>query len=1092
MGESAVSVGGGEQGGEWRQDQEVLPRCECARIEVVRRATCGGLYERLEWRLRKHRLRRGCEHNSAVLAQKTQRSRTKRRGRSNDTRGLRAPRLRGGGVERRSTWGGGGGVETLLVLRSSALFALIIFKKDYAVEMQETVKSAWAFSDAQYNTPSFLGEWWLEPLSGTFGYFDQASVRTFGDAQKRGYSPEGGNGGYGWYFWSWKMTNSDSDGSNHMRSYKDAVSQGFARCTFLRAMFGSIELFCDIRVRTCHAHPNMIAELILMLAGHPSSLFIPSGELDPAFEPYLHPGERASLEYLARIALRYRRLKSTIEVVGGASEYLASMCSAVRIILKEYEALVVTTESRVLHRDDEIVASGSFVPLASLKAIFSEWDAPMAALHALLEHIQSSGPAQITPGQLIDLLLERKATGVARIASIMSELAVAVQEVWRMHLIAYLVHGSLSPHHPFALLKPHRLNTDVMPKCINAETRDSIFYIGRAIMTVQAAGSSSRQQQLPRSTALTHAKMLSQVLPADGREFEAVIANIRSNISEWLWTTVLTRKDVDDAIESFANFFLMRNGEFGVSLIREIERLKKSRLTPRASSRGPGISVIREQDLALALLRASLGTTAQYDPSLSKLKFTLPTGPHRPFLTSLDANPDVSMVSMRSMAAESNFTHVLLGTPLELTYTLTWPLDLFLTPADLRLYTHLFAYFSAIRHTHQQVMNCWTTLSNSQRARRRWVGIGEGGDLARGGEGVLRRNVLRCGWGVVREMLRFLDALWGYICIDVVEPQYRALRTALHGRGAGKSRAFSSGTEGSTRRKRRGSTSSARSGTDGDTDAELESTVPDQEYARSATPAAESAHSGGRNPSGRSRRSSDAGETTGGRSLNRPQWSTAVEDLPSGRSTTALSSSSSPLDFATLRTLHSAYLYALSTGSLLANAQCAETIKAIMELCVVFVGTIERWGSDILPGLLEDGSLGTGDEDRLLKDRWRTIRDVNESLIGFMETFHDQLISSLSSHAPLNTNDATTTAGNTSTFFASSSPFAGGGLGNISTTGTGASGKARIASLNRATDAEVRRTVERLLLRLDFNGAGGATAKKSGGKQMGILQEGGL
>ncbi|KAH7091868.1 glycoside hydrolase, partial [Auriculariales sp. MPI-PUGE-AT-0066] len=72
----------------------------------------------------------------------------------------------------------------------------------------------------QYNTPSFLGEWWLLPLSGTFGNFDQAAVRRFGDAQKRGYSPEGGQGGFGWYFWSWKMTNSDADGTNHMRSTK--------------------------------------------------------------------------------------------------------------------------------------------------------------------------------------------------------------------------------------------------------------------------------------------------------------------------------------------------------------------------------------------------------------------------------------------------------------------------------------------------------------------------------------------------------------------------------------------------------------------------------------------------------------------------------------------------------------------------------------------------------------------------------------------------------------------------------------------------------------------------------------------------------
>lgn len=105
------------------------------------------------------------------------------------------------------------------------------------------------------DTPSFLGEWWLEPLSGTFSFTDQASARTFGDAQKRGYSPEGGNGGFGWYFWSWKMTNSvsryasslssrdgelnfclesqDSDGSNTLRSYKDAVANG---CMCLNAV----------------------------------------------------------------------------------------------------------------------------------------------------------------------------------------------------------------------------------------------------------------------------------------------------------------------------------------------------------------------------------------------------------------------------------------------------------------------------------------------------------------------------------------------------------------------------------------------------------------------------------------------------------------------------------------------------------------------------------------------------------------------------------------------------------------------------------------------------------------------------------------
>lgn len=367
----------------------------------------------------------------------------------------------------------------------------------------------------------------------------------------------------------------------------------------------------------------MIAELILMLAGHPSSLFLVSGDLNPVFTELLHPGEQKTLEYLSKIALRYRKLKEMVDVLGGGnaaglqkslqystsprfgvaqsqyqtktrsslqpSEYISAMCSAIRVVLQEYETLVVNTEARVLQRDDEIVASGSFVPLASLKAIFAEWDAPMAALHALVEYIHSttttttatdvaSTNASITPGKLIDLLLERSTSGVARVASIMSSLALAVQRVWRMHLITYLVHGSVGPpggKEPFAHVDhPHRLNMDMMPRCVSPETRESIVYVGRAVMTVKAAsatgirtgngnggaggagggsavsGHGALRQQLPRSIAVAHSKMLARVLPQDGREFDVVMAQIRANISEWLWTTVLTRKDVDEAIES--------------------------------------------------------------------------------------------------------------------------------------------------------------------------------------------------------------------------------------------------------------------------------------------------------------------------------------------------------------------------------------------------------------------------------------------------------------------------------------------------------------------------------------------------------------
>lgn len=294
------------------------------------------------------------------------------------------------------------------------------------------------------------------------------------------------------------------------------------------------------------------------------------------------------------------------------------------------------------------------------------------------------------------------------------------------------------------------------------------------------------------------------------------------------------------------------------------------------------------------------------------------------------------------MAAESSFTKTLLGTPLELKYTLGWPLELFLTPADLSVYTHLFAYFSAIRHTHQRVMTCWTNLSNAQRARRRWVRVGDGGDVrVSTGDGVERRNLLRCGWGVIREMIWFLDALWGYICIDVVEPQYRALKWSL-----GSPSPQKSGRGG--RRRRSGSASSARS----------EAVTSADEDGRAITPGA------------RSRRSSFGAATSASGAAGHPAWSNLKH-----RSN---DSGSHNVDFATLRLLHSSYLYALNTGSLLANAECASTIKAIMELCDVFVATVERWGGDILPGLLGEGSLGIGEDANVLSDRSKILRDTNE------------------------------------------------------------------------------------------------------------------
>ena len=330
--------------------------------------------------------------------------------------------------------------------------------------------------------------------------------------------------------------------------------------------------------------------------------------------------------------------------------------------------------------------------------------------------------------------------------------------------------------------------------------------------------------------------------------------------------------------------------------------------------------MIREQDLHLALLRASLGTTAQQDPSLAHLHFRLPTGPIRPLLPSLAGGAKDLSTSLSNPTEPTAFDDLLLGTPLLLTYSVSWPLDLFLHASDLHLYAALFSYFSALRKTHTRVHTCWTALSNAQRARRRWTGLGEGGTVE---DLEVRKQLLRCGWGVVREMNWFLDTLLGYVMTDVVDVEFRRLKGLLSGR-----------QKGGIGRQMTGSGSSG---------------------AAAGAPA----DSIGAVPLGASK-----------------SGSTIHPSLSTGSNV----SGAPPLDFTTLRSMHTTYLERLLTGSLLTNPALTNIIRMILEVCERFAAQIERWGGDVLPALLFEGSIAAGGNKvgDMVAERYAIVGEIDE------------------------------------------------------------------------------------------------------------------
>ncbi|KAI5121320.1 hypothetical protein M0805_003787 [Coniferiporia weirii] len=728
----------------------------------------------------------------------------------------------------------------------------------------------------------------------------------------------------------------------------------------------------------------MIAEILLVLTGHSSSLFPTDNKIHPDFAPLLHPGERQCLESLGLIACRYRNIKAACSRLSHSpSRYVCAFCSKLNEILRdEYESLVVETEARILNKDDNYVGQGSFVPLSSIRATFAEWDGPLAALESLMVRLEDvpSWPA----GALIDLLLARSETGIYRVSSVMSRLAEAVQRIWRIQLQAFLVHGSLSASEPLAT-EDYILHEEAIPSCVSNSARQSILYIGRAIGTVKTL---NWHKQIPSSLSLNHAKLLDTTLPQAQHDFEHVISQIRADISEWLWSNVLTMHDVEDAVDSLANYFLLQNGEFGLALIREIERLKQSRL----SARSKPSTIIREQDLHLALLRASLGTSAQHDPNLSRIRFQLPSGPIHSLLPTYNEPKAPTSSIPHSVADQTRFDDILLGTSLRMTYGISWPLDLFLHASDLATYADIFSFLSSLRHVHTRIHACWTSLSNAQRARRRWTGLDEGGTA----DTEARKELLRCGWGVVRLMGWFVDVLLGYMMIDVVETEFRRLKSLLRSQET---------------------TSSSRS----------------------------------------------AGSL-------RPSTSTASKDN--------MATTSQNLDFTTLRNLHTTYLEHLLSASLLTQPTLTAVIRSIFEICERFMGLVERWGGDVLPALLIEGSIASGGSDsvgRLVKERQEAVKEIDQNLKDLLETFYEQLLSATSQ--PLSIGDG------------SKSILMNATAANFSST---LHSSQRMKSKRVERDGETRRHIERLLLRLDFNRMFSRPRVGSAGEGAGILREGGL
>lgn len=442
-------------------------------------------------------------------------------------------------------------------------------------------------------------------------------------------------------------------------------------------------------------------------------------------------------------------------------------------------------------------------------------------------------------------------------------------------------------------------------------------------------------------------------------------------------------------------------------------------------------------DLERVLHRASIGTELEDDPSLDTVKWSMPSMSSK---TSSSGAMDAQGKPAKQRGAQGStgvvrFDDLLLPGKkrIQLHYSASYPLDLFLSPSDLASYSRIFSYFSAFRSTHSGLLKAWQGLSQSQRKRRQFTGSGEGGsDLS---EEKTRGRLLRRAWGINRLMLWFLDTMMEHLMTDVVDVQYSRLidqlgGTQQRGRAEDESDLLPPSpmipTSTSTNEmpppsstiplRSQASSSSLRKFNPSNSPTKRNVELPFPQVAssrRQSVPssAMSSTTIGGGSTfkrgmgggfaasySVRDGQSVFGGSSATARTITPTRSIFGGVGAPSLRSfggrgrtystpTAAgnLSNNADPngsLDFASLRAIHSSFLSFLLDGTLLSSNVASAQIRKILETCQLFTGSLMgKYRGDILPELLGEGSLADGGAGKskkgTLEERIEFIEDIS-------------------------------------------------------------------------------------------------------------------
>lgn len=490
----------------------------------------------------------------------------------------------------------------------------------------------------------------------------------------------------------------------------------------------------------------MLHEVLLALSGHPSPLFVDLGDND---FPLLSPSERALLRSIGRLSEIHRRLKRHLEAISASHPSIACRAVATSIQqthLARFQQRILDVESKILKRDATLVGAYNIVPLSAVAGEFDDWHRLMAwywQVACYMQQHSESGQDDsqkhstgCTSALIIDKLRTETQTGYPEIEEAATELARVAETVWLRQLSGWMVYGKLPTfgaqdffiqQHTSSDSNDFIKRKDLLPAFVSQRSASSIMFVGKSLHQVQNHRNATRASSMLSDTgfkdtavASEHLRLLSYVsLPISASQLSRTVSEIRQSLSRNVLQHLLPKEATVRVLSCLRLFFLLNRGEFAVALIAEAE----DRLNTRQQSMGrllqqdpvramQGLS-IKDTELSQALLRVwkalavesseiedEMLDFAQRHITLAAVKAEL-----------LRPSTADGMVAALPPLSAIAFNDLLFPSPTELSLSVVPPLDLFLSPRDVSIYSAISSYLLAIRRGHHRLSDLWRRTS---------------------------------------------------------------------------------------------------------------------------------------------------------------------------------------------------------------------------------------------------------------------------------------------------------------------------------------------------------------------------------------------